>query len=97
MTDMRGCVGPWFGNGLEFATCSANGLHRLQQITVRAGQAIKFPDDEEFAVANLIEHSLELRSIGSASGNLLLEYPPTSCGHCAVHARDRAAHSRRCP
>jgi hypothetical protein len=51
----------------------------FKEIAGRAGQAIKFPDNDCVASANLIEHSLKLSTIAGAGGNLLLEYSPTSC------------------
>ena len=43
---------------------------RLKEIAGRAGQAIKFPDNDRVASANLVEHPLELWPIaGQRPGN----------------------------
>jgi hypothetical protein len=51
----------------------ANRFHGLKEIASRAGQAIKFPDNDRVARPNLVEHALELGAVRAYAGHFLPE------------------------
>jgi hypothetical protein len=59
--------------GLGCASRATN----LQQITGRAGQAIKAGDNQHVLFADVIEQTRELRPIARSAGHFFLEDPPT--------------------
>jgi hypothetical protein len=44
-----------------------------QEVASGAGQSIEFPYGDDVSLAKLVEHSVQLRSVATLSGNLLAE------------------------
>jgi len=66
-------VGPRLGNGSELAACLIDCVHRVKQIPRGSGQAVEFPDNNNVAWADLVEHALKFRPLPLEAGNLFAE------------------------
>jgi hypothetical protein len=47
----------------------------VKEIFERARQAVEFPHDDDIALAQLVEHAVQLGPVPTAAGSLLLVYP----------------------
>src|SRR5664279_2379266 len=70
---VRGGVGPGFGDGLKPGTGLADCFDDLKQVAGGTGQPVELPDDNNISVAELIEHSVQLRSVAVGSGDFFSE------------------------
>jgi hypothetical protein len=59
--------------GLELTGCLIDRVHRVDQVPRGSGQAVEFPDNNNIAWADLVEHALEFRPLPVETGNLLAE------------------------
>ncbi len=73
LAGMRGGVGPRFGEGLKAGTGLADGLDDLEQVTSGTRQPIELPDSDDISLAELIEHSIQLRSVAIGTRDLFPE------------------------
>ena len=61
------------GQRAEAGASFVNPLHDVQHILQRARQPIELPDDDDIALAQLVEHAVQLGPVPAAAGGGLLE------------------------
>src|SRR6185437_2618251 len=60
-------------DGTEAGAYVADPLHDVQHVLERTRQAVELPDDDGIALAQMVEQSMQLRSIPTPAGSDLLE------------------------
>lgn len=78
LAGVRGGVGPGFGDGLKPGAGLADCFDDLEQVAGGASQPVELPYSDDISVAELIEHSVQLRPVAVGSGDLFPKDFPAS-------------------
>jgi hypothetical protein len=70
LAGVGGGVRPGFGDGLEAGSGIADRFNDFEQVTGRAGEPVKFPDNDDISFTQLVEHPSEFRSVAVSPGDL---------------------------
>jgi hypothetical protein len=67
-------------DGPEPGTSHGDPLHDVQHVFQRPGETIELPDHHGVAIAQMVEHAVQLGTVPSATGRSFLEEAPASRG-----------------